>query len=171
MIAEIVQVVASELPLDPPDDDRLGRLYRHWLGLKGARALPDRARIRPEELGFMLGHLALIDVSPSPREYRFRLVGTAITARRGADLTGQTTAALRPARYRATIDSHFDAACEQRRAVLYHVVLGLDSIKRSFRHIVLPFTSDGGAVDRLMAGVWADNRIEDVLQSPAFLES
>jgi hypothetical protein len=65
-------------------------LMRYWDTKRGNRRFPRRADIDPLELRSHLGHLFLIDVLPGGEDYRFRLLGSAMTQRYGRDSTGKT---------------------------------------------------------------------------------
>lgn len=62
-------------------------LYRYWQAKRGGRREPTRRDIDPAEIGRLLRHIALVE--PSWAGYRWRLMGTAIAADIGRDLTGR----------------------------------------------------------------------------------
>ena len=69
----------------------LARLYRHWDGLCGGRAMPRRPDFDPLALPALLGNLILIDVlGRAPLRFRYRLVGSKLTERIGRDMTGRS---------------------------------------------------------------------------------
>jgi hypothetical protein len=65
-------------------------LKQYWDVKRKGRRCPSRADIDPLELPSHLGYLFLIDVLPGAQDYRFRLVGSAMTKRYGRDSTGKT---------------------------------------------------------------------------------
>jgi hypothetical protein len=65
-------------------------LKHYWNAKRQGRQFPRRADIDPAELRSHLGYLFLIDVLPDARDYRFRLLGSAMTQRYGRDSTGKT---------------------------------------------------------------------------------
>jgi hypothetical protein len=62
-------------------------LYRYWRGKRGGRAIPTRRDIDPTEIARLLPYVALIEADRDG--YRWRLMGTAIAADLGRDLTGE----------------------------------------------------------------------------------
>ena len=71
--------------------DRLRELGDYWLARRGRRRMPSRADIDPVDIKRILPNLFLIDVLPgSPRDFRYRLVGTLVTEAIGVNATGRT---------------------------------------------------------------------------------
>ena len=62
-------------------------LYRYWDAKRGERPQPTRRDLDPAEIARLLRHIALIERSADG--YRWRLMGTAIAADFGSDLTGR----------------------------------------------------------------------------------
>lgn len=62
-------------------------LYRYWDAIRRGRPAPTRCDLDPSEIGRLLRHIALLE--PCPDGYRWRLMGTAIAADIGCDLTGR----------------------------------------------------------------------------------
>jgi hypothetical protein len=78
--------------VDPPELScaQHRELKQYWESKRNGRLCPRRADIDPLELPSHLGYLFLIDVLPGAREFRFRLIGSAMTKRYGRDSTGKT---------------------------------------------------------------------------------
>lgn len=73
-------------------DGRLTRLHRYWSAKRGDRPAPRRCDIDPPlEIPDLLPILTLIEVLRDPLRFRFRLVGTAVVAAVGRDITGRFT--------------------------------------------------------------------------------
>ena len=70
-------------------DHRLETIYRYWRSRRGNRDLPQRADIRPSELGSALRLLNLIDVMHNPLRFRHRLVGSEHVEWLGRNATGR----------------------------------------------------------------------------------
>lgn len=79
-VAALQQSVASK---------RLRRLLQDWNSWRRGREFPARADIRPEQIKYMLGGIVLLDVSYEPLQFRYRLMGAQLAARRGNDMTGK----------------------------------------------------------------------------------
>ncbi len=71
------------------DKPILQQLQAYWDEKRGSRPYPGREDIDPLELRFIIGHLILVDIEPSPLRFRYRLFGTAIVQRQGFDMTGK----------------------------------------------------------------------------------
>ena len=77
--------------VDPPNlaQPVLRPVLDYWEGKRSGRKLPRRSDIDPLELKAYLSHLFLVDVLPGA-EFRYRLIGSAITERYGRNSTGRT---------------------------------------------------------------------------------
>jgi hypothetical protein len=73
---------------DPRDIDApLRELYAYWRRVKGDRAFPRRRDFDPAAVKPLLPNIMLLDIVGA-RRFRYRLVGTAMVAAFGRDLTG-----------------------------------------------------------------------------------
>lgn len=68
--------------------DTLIELRDYWLEKRKNREFPARADIDPVEFPKLLPQIALVDVTYDPVRFRYRLVGTTITAISERDATG-----------------------------------------------------------------------------------
>ncbi len=66
----------------------LGDLVEIWHAKRDGRCMPARADLGPFDLKAYLGNLTLVDVESDPQRFRYRLVGTNITAIVKRDATG-----------------------------------------------------------------------------------
>ena len=73
----------------PFSDHRLEIIYHYWRGKRVGNRLPQRADIRPSELGPALRLLNLVDVLHHPLRFRHRLVGTEHVEWLKRDATGR----------------------------------------------------------------------------------
>lgn len=79
----------------PPQSQSLSHpllidLYRYWEAKRGERAFPARGDLDPGEITRCLPHVMLVDVFAAPLRFRYRLVGTGVTALAGVgELTGR----------------------------------------------------------------------------------
>jgi hypothetical protein len=65
------------------------QMHLYWLGKCGAREMPSRAAIAPEEIKKLLPYLILVDLEPAPFRIYYRLVGTAVQFRNNLNATGR----------------------------------------------------------------------------------
>jgi hypothetical protein len=132
----------------------LQRLHRDWEDRRRGREFPARSDFDVLDLRYVIGHLALLDVSYDPIRFRFRLHGTGISQRVGYEMTGKEVDDLPPPVVRSSVRRHFTAVVEQRmplvevreRHILDDRVVGSESL-------ALPLSRDGAAIDMLMVGV------------------
>jgi len=149
----------------PSQHDRLAQLYDLWDTRRGDRRIPARSAFDTVEFRPWMGHLIMIEVIPGPA-FRYRLYGSALAEVFGRDLTGKTTAELRPDA-RHTVEREYAAVCERRRPLLLsHWRTGVRGHAR-FSKLVLPFGEDGETADRLLVGVYRVGRIQDGVEQPA----
>ena len=145
-----------------PDDlsdishPRLQTLFDYWNAKRGASAMPTRAALDPIELWQWLGHLMLIEAA-SGGEFKYRVYGTGLAEYYGRDLTGKTTAALR-SDVRALVCREYAAVCETRRPLLVTHTRRIREQRMPVEKLILPFSADGAAVDRLLAGAYPAGR-------------
>ncbi len=132
---------------------RLTRLLSDWNGWRGTRLMPARGDFLPENLGYILGHIILHEVAErEPLRFRYRLIGSAITARRGYDITGQYLDQHPDAEVRAIVTGFNERVVRERRPVLWQ----FDDRQPHFamRHcevLSLPLSANGTDVDLILA--------------------
>lgn len=140
-----------------PRHDVLRKLAAYWQAKKGGRLAPARADIDPVDIPALMPHMMLVDIEPTTRRFRFRLIGTAITNGLGRDLTGryldelllnETQRALF-AEYRRVADTGQPACAtwEYTREDGRHV---------RFERVVLPLSSDGTTINMMLSGIAFD---------------
>jgi hypothetical protein len=81
-------------PISPPSAALLQRGLEYWQGKRGARRMPARRDIDPIEIPDLLPNIVLVDVERDPLDFRYRLIGTAITAHLARDYTGTCFSSL-----------------------------------------------------------------------------
>ncbi|MGE4220154.1 MAG: PAS domain-containing protein [Alphaproteobacteria bacterium] len=144
--------------------ERLVQLHAFWDVRRGMRRLPARSDFDAVEFRPWMGHLVLIEVCDGPA-FRYRVYGSVLAETFGRDLTGKTTAALRPDA-RQTVEREYAAVCERRQPLLIsHWRTGIRGYAR-FSKLVLPFAEDGETVDRLLVGAYRVGRVQDGAEPP-----
>ncbi len=73
-MAESPRVSAQPVAAEQLQSDRLRQLYLHWGRLRGARPMPKRSELRPEDVHYAIGSLSLIEVLRDPLNFRFKLI-------------------------------------------------------------------------------------------------
>lgn len=125
-----------------------------WNAARGDRRMPARRDIDPVDLpAVLLPHLLLIDVEHEPaRRFRWRLIGTAITARLGRDMTGQYWNDIYEPEVEAALATGPLWAIENRAPVR---TVGIAPIEEK-RHLIsenldMPLSDDGVTVNMILA--------------------
>ena len=128
----------------------LRRMYAYWQSkIQGGR-LPGRQDIDPLDFPWALGLVCLLDVELRPLTFRYRLDGTTIAERYGADLTGRSTDEVTPNFHAALLRKHFTEVVESGRPTAYRINLRFREQARSYIRLALPLAGDGRTIDMIM---------------------
>lgn len=145
--------------------------FEYWQSKLGQRKLPSRRDIAPGELRNLLPFLFMADVSrlsPMGTEINLRLMGTHIVRSLGIDLTGCPVGGMTKKWAEFTLGRDFFDAVTQRCAIAATHELhgaGLEDGPASsqtfpaflrYHRLVLPLSSDGRQVDRIMGALVAE---------------
>lgn len=125
-------------------------LYRHWDQKRGGRLLPARADFDPSEIRTALPHLQLLDIVDG--RFRYRLVGTQVSADIGRDMTGSFAGTnVHPPGYGQAIVDLYERVRRSRRplfaAAEYETPAG---IIQALSRLLLPLGADGRTVDMIL---------------------
>lgn len=132
--------------------EKLRRFHQIWTDLKGAGDLPLRAEVSPERLGFMLGHVSIIEVLREPLNFRYKLIGTKIEdAGRHGD-QGKTVDQIEPACYRDMVSAACRTVVDTAQPLVHQVTYLHHQNRVKFERVILPFTVSGGVVEVLLEG-------------------
>jgi hypothetical protein len=149
--------------------DNLRRLVDHWEGLRTPNGLPARQDVRPEDLGYILSQIMLVDVhyrpcaAPVAAEFtfRFRLVGTRIEETGHPGLQGRWAHELSPLPYRRLVLQAYCEAVREAAPNFYRLALDHADQRLRYERVTLPLASDGRTVDTLLVGTDWDPVNED----------
>lgn len=134
----------------------LQRLHQDWEDRRRGRTFPARTDFAPDDLRYVLGDLALIDVLRAPLQFRYRLHPTNMATRLGADLTGKLIDEIADRRHFLLARAHCEEVVTSRRPV----VKDRHGVKTDHRVwncevLALPLSTDGAEIDMLMAcAIW-----------------
>jgi hypothetical protein len=144
LVAEIDDVTGALRP-------RQVRLLEYWNRLRGGRAMPARCDFDPAEVPTLLPKLVLIDVAEGSTDFRFRLIGTAITAQSSRDYTGQRFSELEGFGPRGYGWSNHLKVVTRRRPRIGHLpYTGPNTSIVAHHNLSLPLSSDGRHVDMIL---------------------
>ncbi|MBI3709777.1 MAG: PAS domain-containing protein [Proteobacteria bacterium] len=131
----------------------LQRLLQEWDARRRGRRMPARADFQPEALRFILGSLILFDVLAEPLRFRYRLVGTNLSWRRGVDLTGSLLDEHPDQRLREEAVPVCRIVVDTRRPYLFRpCFIGTSGTSFNYEALLLPLSSDDAVVEMIMAG-------------------
>lgn len=143
-------VAATRLSLAEIPSETLRRMHAYWQSKCRGEKLPTRKDIDPLDFPWALGLVCLLDVERYPLAFRYRLDGTTIAERYGADLTGRTIDEVKPAFHAALLQKHFSEVAETARPTLYRISLRYGGHARTYMRLALPLAGDGKTVEMIM---------------------
>ena len=148
----------------------------YWEQKRAGRAMPRRQDIEPAELKAYLPHISLVEPLPGG-DFRYRLVGSAITERYGRNSTGKTFREIYPDRpdIALWLTRVMEAVVAHRRPVLATGSLGAVGKEHVLSEaLLLPLSDDAGNVTTIfgatrysMRGAAAERPSERPGVSPA----
>lgn len=134
---------------------QLRGLFAFWQDRRGGQTMPAHGAIDPIDLWTWLGNLMLIEAAPGG-EYRYRVYGTGLAEYYGRDLTGKTTAELRP-EVRALVLAEYSEVCRTGQPMLVKHTRRVRDHRTPVEKLILPFSGDGERVARLLAGAYPED--------------
>ena len=152
---------AKSIPVESLGDAKLVRLLAYWDTRRYGHAMPLRRDLLPEEMRYLLGRIALFDVRSGGADFRFRLVGTALTQILETDLTGRSLASLRPAPYRALMGDLLTAAARSEAPTCQEIIMRQQRQSFAFKALVLPVaaTTPDSLDILMMACNWSQDQV------------
>jgi hypothetical protein len=137
---------------------KLRQLYEYWDGKRAGRAMPSRADLDPVEMRFVIGNVILVDViEGKPLGFRIRLHGTNLSEQVRFDLTGKMLDEMPLAEFRELTRQSFSKVATTKQLLHAHRDRILDSRRRSYETVILPLSSDGERVDRILCALFYDH--------------
>lgn len=137
-----------------PTHPKLSTLLELWHAKRGARRMPARADFDVLELREWLGHLHLIEVVDGGRDFHHRIYGTELAIAFDMDLTGKGMSAL-PDGVREQVLQHYAHVCGSGEPLVVDDDPAVRSAVARVEKLILPLSSDGATVDRLLIGAFA----------------
>lgn len=139
--------------------DMLRRLVDHWEWLRGGHVMPARRSLRPEEMGFALGRMMLVDIfwpsavtETADPTFRFRLVGAQIEKAGHQGLTGRWAHELQPEFYRNAVLGAYREAATSGRPSIRQIHYAAEGAELRFERVALPLADHGASPDALLVG-------------------
>lgn len=132
---------------------KLQKLRALWDELRRDRVQPQRCDFVPEQLGFVLGRVSLVEVLPAERNFRFRLVGTQIedAGRRGDQ--GRTLDRIELRAYGQMLTEAYGDVTQDAQPICCRVEYRNRDADIWFEHLILPFATEGEEVELLLDAI------------------
>jgi hypothetical protein len=141
--------IASEL--EAPE---LKFLLQYWEKLCNGEPVPRADRVSPFDMRPVLGHVVLVDAIEDGHNGRFRLFGSKVAQRAGADLTGKLIADLDGGSYLAEFARALHRAVFVRREPVFAAHQPAAAISATgWQWLILPLAEAGQAVTRYLVGM------------------
>ena len=140
---------AIELP--EITDPRLRLLHDLWQTHRDGAPAPRLADLDVFDSPHWLGHLSLLEAIEDGLDFRYLIYGRALAAYYGRDLSGKTTRDLSAAVGNLIRREYLQAYADQ-RPVLVERRRRVRGVSIMIAKLVLPLSSDGRAIDLLLAG-------------------
>lgn len=127
-------------------DPLLLQLFDYWNSRRDGRPVPDRRDIDPVDMPRrLLPHLLLVELHGAVPRIRYRLVGTAICARYGADFTGTWLDEVSGAEYRHLLEDLYRRMRDTGRPIYTESEFRLDAETTAKTcRLYLPLQREGG---------------------------
>ncbi|HLJ20577.1 MAG TPA: PAS domain-containing protein [Stellaceae bacterium] len=138
-------------PLTELREPVLREAYDYWCRRRGARSMPAREDIAPEDMKSYLPRVLLIDVRRDPLDFVYRVFGSGVAQAYGKEFTGRSARDLKPAGFAALIWRQYLEVVETRAPRLHWVLLALGGNYLRYQRVTLPLSDDGETVDKLLA--------------------
>ncbi|MCR9071645.1 MAG: PAS domain-containing protein [Alphaproteobacteria bacterium] len=141
-----------------PRHDGVAAFAALWEAKGADTRLPARADFSIEDLQPWFGHVLIMDVGDGGEDFRYRLIGTEITAFRDRDYTGKWISQCDFGESRESMIATFRNPVLQRRPVFRSgwVQWPIDHSWRSFDSVHCPLATDGHLVDMTIGVLYFD---------------
>lgn len=129
-------------------------VFAYWQRRRGSRPMPTRGDIEPMDIPQLLPHVFIHDVIAAPRDYRARLLGTAIGERYGQDHTGKLIGDIFPEPTLSLVRRLFDTVVDERHpAHAAGPVVWRHDQYSVFEAVFLPLADGAGSVNMIFGAL------------------
>ncbi len=127
------------------------RALKYWKEIAGANKFPGRGQVTAATAGDLWDHLFVVEVTPSPTQYKFVLAGAVLIAALGRDPTGETVASAIPGGM-GTRTLFFQQAAVGLKGPVDDAGAWTrdDGVQILYRSILLPLSDDQNTVNYLL---------------------
>lgn len=134
--------------VEASDHPMVARFADLWHAKRGSSAAPGRSDFELDELAPWFGHVIIMDIIEGGEDFRYRMVGTAITQFLNRDYTGRT---VLESNYSGALDQILDTfqrPVREGRPVFRcgHVIWARDKSWRTYQSVHCPITAADAGV-------------------------
>lgn len=145
----------SSAAIDDVKSPRIRQLHDYWKSKCSDVAPPPRSAIEPAEIRPLLPYLVLTELTATPFQIFYRLVGTAVVRSHGADFTGRDHEAV-ASHAESGIDESYRRVLASAAPVFGRTALYAgDQTWIGFEYAIFPLSDDGKAVNKCLAMEYA----------------
>lgn len=134
--------------VDGSDHPKIVGFADLWRAKRGSAAAPDRADFSLEELAPWFGHVIIMDLIEGGQDFKYRMVGTAITQFLNRDYTGRTVLESNYSGAKDKVLDTFQRPVREGRPVFRrgHVIWARDKSWRTYQSVHCPITAADAGV-------------------------
>lgn len=125
-------------------------MFQYWDGKRNGRQCPARGDLDPLDFPYILGWVALIEVTRNPLRFRYRLLGVLLVERFGFDMTGKYLDEFPQPAFRQFLERAWTEVVETGRPIHQFHNDTVDGHRRDFETLRLPLATDGQTVDMIL---------------------
>ncbi|MBW6524595.1 hypothetical protein KZ810_13900 [Sphingomonas sp. RHCKR47] len=124
------------------------RAYNHWVSLLADRPFPTIADLNPAQIADFGPHSVLLDFSDGLENPAIQFLGTALRVECGVDHSITSIAQVPPRSLLSRLTDHYLQIIANRAPVGFEAeFVGIRGHNTFYRGILMPFSSDGAAID------------------------
>ena len=128
------------------------KVYDYWDQMRGDRFAPSWADLDLLALEpTMITHVCVVDVPEDHPPFPYRFFGTSLTMLHDLELSGKTTAIIKPDKYRAVCEDQYCKIIKARSPALFAGKIETESgIVREHFHLRMPLSDDARSVTNII---------------------
>jgi hypothetical protein len=153
----VTRPIPPEAPASGPlaglTDQRLHRFHAYLEGKRGTREFAARRDLDPLDFPYLLGNIALLDVVGEPPRFRYRLVGSNLSAGNGYDLTGSFIEDHPGPEYRDYVMAKYRETVMRRCVTSGSYDRVMDGKLRRYQCLRVPLSDDGQTINMIIAAI------------------
>lgn len=146
------RLVDKRITLEQVRFPEIVRMHDYLESRRGGRRFPLRGDVRPEDIGFALGRISILDIVPgNPPDFVFRVYGTYISSADGDEMTNRSVRVTQPPEYRDMLIRHYTDAVEAAAPTFHEVEVQARDLRATYQRGLFPLSSDGAKLDKLLS--------------------